>query len=47
MNGHPRRAMDMILRLSKSTTEDLSAFIDFRRGSRVKMMVFDKNIAFV
>ena len=31
MNGHPRRAMDVILRLSKSTTEDLSVFIGFRR----------------
>ena len=46
MNGHSRRAMDVILRLSKSTTEDLSAFIGFKRG-RVKMMVLDENIAFV
>ena len=46
MNGHSRSAMDVILRLSESTTEDLSVFIGFRRGSRVKMTVFDK-IAFV
>ena len=47
MNGHPRRAMDVILRLSKSTTEDPSVFIGFRRGSRVKMVVLDENTAFV
>ena len=29
MNGHPRRATDMILSLSKSTTEDLSFYIGF------------------
>ena len=46
MNGHSRRAMDVILRLSKSTTEDLSVFIGFRRGSRVNMLVFDKKDRF-
>ena len=47
MNGHSRRAMDMILRLSKSTTEDLSVFICFRSLSSVKMDVLDENTGFV
>ena len=42
MKGHPRRDPDVILRLSKSTTEDLSDFIGFRSLSSVKMFVFDK-----
>ena len=30
MNGHPRRDTDVISRLSKSTTEDLSFYIGFK-----------------
>ena len=40
MNGHPGRAMDVMLRLSKSTTEDLSVFIGVGSECRIKMMVF-------
>ena len=29
MNGHPRRDMDVILRLSKATTDFLSFYIGF------------------
>ena len=47
MNGHPRRAMDVILRLSKSTTDDLSVFIGFGSSCRVKMVVLDENKSFV
>ena len=47
MNRHPRRDPDVILRLSKSTTEDISVFIGFGSLSRVKMIVLDENIAFV
>ena len=36
--------MDMILRLSKSTTEDLSVFIGFGSECKVKFMVVDKNM---
>ena len=37
MNGHPRRATGVILRLSKSTIKDLSFYIGFTRiGSRIK-----------
>ena len=36
-NEHPRRDTDVILRLSKSTIEDLSFYIGFTRmGSRIK-----------
>ena len=37
----------MILRLSKSTTDFLSCYIDFGSESNIKMMVLDKNISFV
>ena len=43
-NEHPRRDTDVILRLSKSTTEDLSVFISFGSLSNVKMVVLDENI---
>ena len=46
MNGQLGRATDAILRLSKSTIEDLSFFIGFGSKSRVNMMVLDENIAF-
>ena len=37
MNEHHRRDTDVILRLSKSTIEDLSFYIGFTRiGSRIK-----------
>ena len=37
MNGHPRRDMDVISRLSKSTIQDLSFYIGFTRiQSRIK-----------
>ena len=47
MNGHPRRDTDVILRLSKSTIEDLPFYIGFAMEFMVKMVVFDENIAFV
>ena len=47
MNEHPRRDSDVILRVSESTTEDLSVFIGFRSLSSVKMKVLDENIGFV
>ena len=47
MKGHPRRDTDVILRLSKSTTDFLSFYIGFGSLSRVKMVVLDENIAFV
>ena len=37
MSGHPRRDMDVISRLSKSTIQDLSFYIGFTRiGSSIK-----------
>merc|ERR1712110_205162 len=42
-----RRDTDVILRQSKSTTEGLSVFIGFGSKCTVKMIVFDKNKAFV
>ena len=42
MNGHSRRATDVILRLSKSTIDFLSFYIGFGRSCRVKMIVFDE-----
>ena len=47
MNGHSRRDQDAILRLSKSTTQDLSVFIGFRSLRSVKIDVLDENISFV
>ena len=38
MTGHPRRDMDVISRLSKSTIDVLSCFIGFGSLSRVKMV---------
>ena len=42
MNGHPRRAADMISRLSKSTIDFLSFYKGFGSYCRVKMVVFDE-----
>ena len=47
MNGHPRRATDVILRLSKSTTEDLSFYTGFLKELMVKMVVYDETMTFV
>ena len=47
MNGDPRRDTDVILRLSKSTIEDLPFDIGFVKDLMVKMVVFDGKIAFV
>ena len=47
MNGHSRRAMDVILRLSKSTTDFLSFYIGFGSLSKVKMVVFDEQMTCV
>ena len=47
MNRHPRRDLDVILRLSKCTTDFLSFYIGFGSLSRVKMIVLDENIGFV
>ena len=47
MNGHPRRDTDVILRLSKSTIEDLSFYIGFTMEFIDKMIAFDENVAFV
>ena len=46
-NEHPRRDADAILRLSKTTIEDLSFYIGFVTDLMVKMKVFDENVAFV
>ena len=43
MNGHPRRDMDVILRLSKSTIEFLSFYIDFGSERRLKIIILDEN----
>ena len=43
MNRHPRRDTDVILRLSKSTFEDLSFYIGFVKELLVKMVVLDEN----
>ena len=47
MNEHPKRATDMILRLSKSTIEDLSFYIGFVKELMVKMVVYDETMTFV
>ena len=47
MNGHPRRATDVILRLSKSTIDFLSFYIGFVKEFRVKMVVFEETMTFV
>ena len=47
MNGQPRRDTDVILRLFKSTTEDLSFYIGFVKEFSVKMMVYHERLAFV
>ena len=39
---HPRRDTDVILRLSKSTIEDLSFYIGFTKELMAEMMVYDK-----
>ena len=41
-NEHPRRDTDVILRLSKSTIEDLSFYLGFTMELMVKMMVYDE-----
>ena len=43
-NGHPRRDTDVILRLSKSTIEDLSFYIDFVKELMDKMVVYDETV---
>ena len=43
-NEHPRRDEDVILRLSKSTIEDLSFYIGFISQCRVKMIVYDETM---
>ena len=43
MKGHPRRDTDVILRLSKSTTDVLSFYIGFGSLSSVKIIVFEEN----
>ena len=47
MEVHPRRDPDVILRPSESTINFLSVLIGFGTLSKVKMVVFDKNLAFV
>ena len=42
-----RRAMDLILRLSKSTTEDLSVFVSFRSLRRLKIAILEDSIGVV
>ena len=44
MRGHPRRDTDVILRLSKSTTDFLSFYIGFGSLSRGKMVALDEII---
>ena len=46
MNGHSRRDTDVISRLSKSTTEDLSFYIGFAMELMVNMVVLDENFCF-
>ena len=46
-NEHPRRDTDLILRLSKSTIEDLSSYIGFVKELMVKMVVYDETMTFV
>ena len=46
-NGHFRRDLDVISRLSDTTTQDLSVFIGFRCSNRVKIVVFDENIGYI
>ena len=46
MNGHPRRATDMISRLSKSTIDVLSFYIGFVKEFKVKMIVVDEIMTF-
>ena len=47
MNGHPRKAMDVIVGLSKFTSDDLSVFIGFRSQCKVKMVVFNEHVNLV
>ena len=44
MNGHIRRAMDVISRLSKSTIDFLSFYIGFGSYCRGKMVVLDETM---
>ena len=46
MNGHPRRDTDVILRLSKSTIDDLSFYEGFEKELMVKMVVYDETMTF-
>ena len=46
-NEHPRRDNDVILRLSKSTTEDLPFQIGFIMEFGVKMVAYDETVTFV
>ena len=46
-NEHPRRDTDVILRLSKSTIDDLSFYIGFINELIVKMMFYDETMTFV
>ena len=39
MNVHPRRGMDVISRLSKSTIEDLSFYIGFVRSRILELVL--------
>ena len=47
MKAHSRRAMDVILRLSKSTIDFLSFYKDFGSYCMVKVFVFDERMTFV
>ena len=46
-NDHPRRGTDVMLRLSKSTIEDLSFCKGFTLELMVKMVVYDETMTFV
>ena len=46
MEGHPRRDTDVILRLPKSTIEDLSFYIGFVKEFMVKTIVVDETMTF-
>ena len=47
MNGHPRGATDVILRLSWSTIDVLSIFIGFRSQSRVNIIILNEILTFI
>ena len=43
-NAHPRRDVDVILRLSKSTIEDLSFYIGVTSERRINMILYDETM---